>query len=132
MWQLLSIRLMCFIIWSCHLIWDFTLWIFLGVQFFCRETPWCNSKWDYPGKRKLNSSIFLGKWWKLQCNANFLMLEFKIGHDLNITCLLKATYNSSCLHQLEILVYLFVIFCVFSTRISIKAHLLFLIQTSAV
>ena len=34
-WQLFSIRLMWLSFWSCHLIRDFPLRIFLGVRYFC-------------------------------------------------------------------------------------------------
>ena len=33
-WRLLSIRLMCFIIWFCHSIRNFSFWIFREVQYF--------------------------------------------------------------------------------------------------
>ena len=42
-WQLVSIRLMCFIIWFCHLIRNFPFWIFLGAQYFCNFIICCIS-----------------------------------------------------------------------------------------
>ena len=33
-WQLLFMRLVCFSFWFTHLIRDFSIWIFLGVQYF--------------------------------------------------------------------------------------------------
>ena len=53
-WQLLSIRLMCFIFWFCHLIKDFPFWIFLEIKYFCYLIFFCSRTriWNtkcYPG-----------------------------------------------------------------------------------